>query len=153
MLLGDDEVDAFGRERDIALAHVVEAHRVVERAVRLAARGDAQREPAGVGGPGGGHDLPRGIRRDDDQRRRARDLRLWNVMVAMSGRFIQCSPLVFRSPASRLPCFCGPPAREQVVQVVVGPALGSPGVAEVPDHHADLRLHAVRARNARAGSG
>src|SRR5512139_977247 len=36
-----------------------------------------------------------------------------------------------------------PAAGEHLVQVVVAAALGTPAFAEVADHHAHLRLHAV----------
>ena len=64
-------------------------------------------------------------------------LRLLRACCAFNVRLWCCS-----RPASRLPCFCGPP-REQVVQVVVVAALRPPDLREVADHHAHLGLHAV----------
>ena len=65
---GDDERDAFRRDDDVAFARLVESHRVVQRALLVAARGNPQAELVGVGLRRRDADLLRGVRGDGDHR-------------------------------------------------------------------------------------
>ena len=56
----DDQRDALRREDQVVVARLVEAHRVVQRAVGIATNGDAQAHLVAVGLGGRDADLLRG---------------------------------------------------------------------------------------------
>ena len=146
MLGGDDERDAFRRERR---GRRRARRRSPSRSASApsASRRAAMRRPSSSASDcvGRDADLLRGARRDGDHRSSPVPARARGTVMAQRSRavFIQCSPLVRSSPASRLPCFCGPPRGNMSCRWWFDAALRAPRAREVADHHAHLRLDAV----------